>query len=237
MTNKWKQIWGEKSVQEDANFSLKTLISLNGFDTGVGSYNEEDWQQMVSDFCVRAPVFANSKILEVGCGCGAFLHQINQIISVDCYGLDYSKSLIQVAKMAIPRGKFRLGEANRLLFTSKKFDIIFSHSVFQYFPNHDYADEVLAVLCAQIRRGGKLLLMDLNDVNMKHTYYSDRMREYKSPTDYAKTYKNLNHLFFDKNSLSKRLESLKMSKIEFFPHAVHGYGNSKFRFNLICTKA
>ena len=60
-------------------FTLQTLISLNGFDTGVGSYNEEDWQQMVSDFCVRAPVVANSKILEVGCGCGAFLHQINQI--------------------------------------------------------------------------------------------------------------------------------------------------------------
>ena len=96
---------------------------------------------------------------------------------------------------------------------------------------------MLAVLCGQIRRGGKLLLMDLNDVNMKHTYHSDRMLEYKSPTDYAKTYKNLNHLFFEKNSLSNRLESLKMSKIEFFPHAVHGYGNSKFLFNLICTKA
>ena len=29
MTNKWKQIWEEKSVREDSGFSLKTLISLN----------------------------------------------------------------------------------------------------------------------------------------------------------------------------------------------------------------
>ncbi len=237
MNNKWKQIWGGKGAKENADFSLKTLISLNGFDTGVGSYNEEDWHQMVSDFCVRASLSANSKILEVGCGCGAFLLQISQVISVDCYGIDYSESLIEVAQMAIPRGKFRVGEANKLLFPTKKFDIIFSHSVFQYFPNHNYANEVLAVLCSQIGQGGKLLLMDLNDVNMKETYHADRMREYKSPTDYAKTYTNLNHLFFDKNSLSNRLETLGMSNIEFFPHAVHNYGNSKFRFNLICTKA
>ena len=237
MHDKWKEIWTQKSIKKDANISLKKLISLNGFDTGVGSYDEENWQQMVSDFCIRAPVFANSKILEVGCGCGAFLYQINQVVNVDCYGVDYSKSLIQIAKIAIPGGKFRVGEANKLLFSSTKFDIIFSHSVFQYFPNHSYADEVLALLCTQIRPGGKLLLMDLNDVNMEDTYHSDRMREYKSPADYAKTYKNLNHLFFDKRSLSQRLKLLGMSKIEFFPHAVHGYGNSKFRFNLICTRA
>ena len=85
--------------------------------------------------------------------------------------------------------------------------------------------------------GGKLLLLDLNDANMEDTYHSDRMREYNSPADYAKTYKNLSHLFFDKQSLSQRLETLGMWKIEFFPHAASDYGNSKFRFNLICTKA
>ena len=130
-----------------------------------------------------------------------------------------------------------MGEANKLLFSSTEFDIIFSHSVFHYFPNHQYVDEVLALLCTQIKSGGKLLLLDLNDANMEDTYHSDRMREYNSPADYAKTYKNLSHLFFDKQSLSQRLETLGMWKIEFFSHAASDYGNSKFRFNLICTKA
>ena len=145
--------------------------------------------------------------------------------------------LIKIAKMAIPEGKFQVGEANKLLFSSTEFDIIFSHSVFHYFPNHQYVDEVLALLCTQIKSGGKLLLLDLNDANMEDTYHSDRMREYNSPADYAKTYKNLSHLFFDKQSLSQRLETLGMWKIEFFSHAASDYGNSKFRFNLICTKA
>ena len=72
MNKKWKEIWGQKSIEVDSDISLKKLISLNGFDTGVGSYSEENWLRMVSDFCSRAPVFENSKILEVGCGCGAF---------------------------------------------------------------------------------------------------------------------------------------------------------------------
>ena len=237
MNKKWKQIWEKKSIKVDSDISLKKLISLNGFDTGVGSYDEENWLKMVSDFCFRAPVFENSKILEVGCGCGAFLYQINQIKNADLYGIDYSKSLIKIAKMAIPQGKFQVGEANKLLFSSTEFDIIFSHSVFHYFPNHQYVDEVLALLCTQIKSGGKLLLLDLNDANMEDTYHSDRMREYNSPADYAKTYKNLSHLFFDKQSLSQRLETLGMWKIEFFSHAASDYGNSKFRFNLICTKA
>ena len=237
MNKNWKQIWEKKSIKVGSDISLKKVISLNGFDTGVGSYDEENWLKLVSDFCFRAPVFENSKILEVGCGCGAFLYQINQIKNADLHGIDYSKSLIKTAKKAIPEGKFQVGEANKLLFSSTEFDIIFSHSVFHYFPNHQYVDEVLALLCTQIRSGGKLLLLDLNDANMEDTYHSDRMREYNSPADYAKTYKNLSHLFFDKKSLSQSLETLGMLKIEFFPHAASDYGNSKFRFNLICTKA
>ena len=145
-----------------------------------------------------------------------FLYQINQIKNADLHGIDYSKSLIELAKIAIPEGKFKVGEANNLLFPSTEFDIIFSHSVFQYFPNHDYANEVLALLCDQIKLSGKLILLDLNDADMEDTYHSERMREYNSLLIMLKNYKNLSHLFFNKQSLSDHLKSLGMSSIEFF---------------------
>ena len=45
MNKKWKQIWEQKynKASSEIEISLKKLISLNGFDTGVGSYDEENW--------------------------------------------------------------------------------------------------------------------------------------------------------------------------------------------------
>ena len=47
----------------------------------------------------------------------------------------------------------------------------------------------------------------------------------------------LDHMFYDKNDFLTTLESHGMCDIEFFPHAIPEYGNSSFRFNLICVKA
>ena len=67
MNKKWKQIWEQKynTASSEIEISLKKLISLNGFDTGVGSYDEENWLKMVSDFCLRAPVLRIQKYLRL----------------------------------------------------------------------------------------------------------------------------------------------------------------------------
>ena len=44
--------------------------------------------------------------------------------NVNLHSIDY-KSLIEIAKMALPEGKFK-GEANNLLFPSTEFDIFFA---------------------------------------------------------------------------------------------------------------
>ena len=78
--------------------------------------------------------------------------------------------------------------------------------------------------------------MDMNDVSKEKIYHKERMLAYKKPQEYEATYRGLDHLFFDKKSIEYLLTSLGMKNIEYFPHAVSEYGNSKFRFNLICTK-
>ena len=139
---------------------------------------------------------------------------------MNCYGVDYSESQIETANKAIPQGHFFVEEAIKLSLPNTEFDIIFSHSVFQYFPNDDYVEEVLTTWCKQIKKGGKLVLMDLNDASLEEVYHSERMLAYKTSSEYQTIYKDLNHLFLDKKSLSQRLESLGMLNVEFFPHAV-----------------
>ena len=232
----WKQIWSRKSVRNLSNITLSDLIVANGYDTGVGSYNAKNWRIMVADFCNKIALQHNRKVLEIGCGSGAFLYAINEIFKVESYGIDYSESLIEVAKAAIPNGEFKTQAANQPSDFKTSFDVIFSNGVFFYFPDHDYVKTVILNWTKHISSGGKLALMDLPDEKHEDTYHRERMKAYKDPSKYDSDYKGLRHLFFNKNGMIQYLESIGMKDVQLFPHVVNSYGNARFRFNIICTR-
>jgi len=232
----WKQIWSKKQLSSTQHGSLHDLIVAAGFDTGVGSYDEDSWRKMVVDFLNRTKLNEAANVLELGCGSGAFIFALNELVQARYYGLDYSSSLIDIAKIALPEARLVATEANSSVFDDIWFDIIFSHSVFQYFPSLDYADAVIEKWCKTIKKDGILVLLDLNDKNYEDDYHNGRKLAYTNPADYYDNYKGLEHLFFDKENLINTLKLCGMKRIEFFHHAVADYGNAKFRFNIICVK-
>lgn len=234
--DKWQSIWSKKDLMPNSTQSLNNLIVANGFDTGVGSYSEDKWREMVFDFLKRTNFTENATVLELGCGSGAFLFSLNELVKANYFGLDYSPSLLNIAKTALPKAHLIAKEAKSSVFDDVYFDIIFSHSVFQYFPSMVYAEDVITMWCKKIKGGGKLVLLDINDKEKENDYHNERMLAYRNPSEYYKTYEGLSHLFFDKVRLRKILKKCGMKEIEMFPHAVADYGNSKFRFNIICTK-
>ena len=236
MKDQWKEIWGKKEISVNSEIGLKQLINADGFDNGVGSYSVQNWRKMVADFCNRVSLKNDANVVEIGCGSGAFLYAARELVDANYYGVDYSKSLIDIAQQAIPHGCFVADEALNQNFVSTVFDVVFSHSVFHYFPHVGYAEEVLLNWCALIRPGGYLVLMDINDVEYEKTYHASRMSEYKNPKEYITKYDGLNHLFLSQQKLSDYLSKIGMSDIAFFPHSVPSYGNSQFRFNLICRR-
>lgn len=236
MSDKWRKIWSKKELVKDEIISLENLIKADGFDTGVGSYTPDSWKKMVADFCDRVEIKDTYNLVEIGCGSGAFIFAANDICKASWYGVDYSESLVKIAKKAVPNGRFAADEAINLNFIGTSFDVVFSHSVFQYFPNEDYAENVLRTWCSKLRKNGYLVLLDVNDCDVEQIYHSERAKAYSSPEEYEKDYLGLKHLFFDKGRLSIFLSSIGMSDIKFFPHKASDYSNSKFRFNLICKK-
>lgn len=236
MSNKWKKIWQKKEIDSTLKVELAELINADGFDTGVGSYSVKTWRSMVADFCDKVSLKKEANVVEIGCGSGAFIYAANELVNANWYGVDYSESLINIAQKAIPNGQFIADEAINQNFMSTEFDVVFSHSVFQYFPSVSYAEGVLLNWCNKIRNGGYLVLMDINDVEFEAVYHSERMKAYKNPEEYNSAYNGLSHLFMSKQKLIECLVSLGMTDFIFFPHAVSGYGNSKFRFNLICKR-
>lgn len=118
----WKSIWNAKSLQSKEKISISDLIKLDGFDTGFGSYDEVSWVEMVRDFVNIVNLQPNSNVYEIGCGAGCFLYTITQIIEINCFGIDYSKNLIDIAKRVIPKGKFLVDEAINIHTSGKEFD-------------------------------------------------------------------------------------------------------------------
>ena len=192
---------------------------------------------MVADFISRTNLDDGTNILELGCGSGAFIFALNENVRANYYGVDYSAGLIDVARKALPEGEFLTSEVAAPVFDNINFDIVFSHSVFQYFPDIKYANTVVERWCKKIKQGGMLLLLDLNDQNSEDNYHRERMRVYSRPENYYENYRGLEHLFFDKGNLVAKLKACGMTSIEFFDHAVAEYGNAKFRFNISCIKA
>jgi ubiquinone/menaquinone biosynthesis C-methylase UbiE len=236
MSDKWKKIWSLKKQIEGGIISLESLIKADGFDTGAGSYTSDGWKMMVTDFCNRVEIKDTYNIIEIGCGSGAFIYAANDICRANWYGIDYSESLINLAKDAIPNGTFVVDEAINLNFEETLFDVVFSHSVFHYFPDKDYAKDVLRAWCSKLKKNGYLVLLDINDIEKLEIYHSQRAKEHGSPEEYEKKYSGLSHLFFEKNELFEFLTNVGMAQLKFFPHKVSDYGNAKFRFNLICKK-
>lgn len=232
---KWKDIWvsrtplnweNDKSLYADLNDQiLYSLIRTDGFDSGTGSVFLDSWKSYVDWVTMILQVGDNDSIYEVGCGTGALLfpfyingHQVG--------GLDYSSLLINNAGKLMENMDFEVNEAQNLS-TEKKYDFVLANSVFFYFPDYAYAENVLNKMVEKAIK--RVLIMDVPDLKLKDECEKVRSSAYP-PGEYEKKYNGLSHLYFDrdwfvnygmKNQLTVKLYDQKISN----------YDNSRFRFN------
>lgn len=231
----WKLVWNSKAAQIKKDDLLNSLIKANGFDTGCGDYSSAQWQLMTLELSKILNITKDSKVLEIGCGSGALLHAIQIHSQAKIFGYDYSVSLISSANQFL-NGEFKVSEALINPFDYIKFDFAISHSVFQYFPDQDYAIKTIQTMANSLMPGGKIALLDLNDAACENIYHEDRRKNYKDPSTYDEKYKNHPHLFYSKDVIKNALIKFGFTDVSFPQHSVAEYINSKFRFNIIGTK-
>jgi SAM-dependent methyltransferase len=215
---------------------LSALIKADGFDTGFGDYTAEQWRILVKGAANRAGVHGGSSVLEIGCGSGAFLYELERLTSCRVTGIDFSRSLVNDAARHIPFGDFIVCDAANIPLPNEAFDAVLSHAVLYYFSDLIYVRRVLHEAYAKLRSGGRICLMDLNDKDAESRYHESRKRHFKDPKEYDRRYSGLEHLFFDRASFASDLREAGFVGVEFFNHDVPEYVNSKFRFNVIATK-
>ena len=233
---KWKKIWANKGKKIGRLSSLGQLLEMNGHDTGFGSFTPDEWETMVKSFYGQVTFEKGSNVLEIGCGCGAFLYVLQELCPAHYYGIDYSENLIRKAEELLSDCQFMVSEANQLAFSDIKFDVIYVYSVFQYFPDVSYAEEVIKIWSEQIKPGGLLVLMDLNDDRFQKDYHAVRANSYDSIETYFENYKSLSHLFMNELSLEQFLLNGGFSSVKSFDLPITNPEKVNLRFNLLAVK-
>lgn len=234
----WHEIWLKKgravTIDKNKNQQLIDLIKLDGFDTGGGAMTEQAWLELVGLVHQKINLKKNDNIIEIGCGAGAFLYPFYCEELYNITGIDYSDSLIEIAKKVMPKANLVCAEAKHLPFENTYFDMAISNSVFNYFPDYQYSEQVLMEILRVLKSGGSGALLDLNDLAKKE-YAENARRQEMGVEKYNELYKDLHQLYYDKKWLSNLLKKLGV-KFQIFDQDIKGYKNSLWRFNIIFEK-
>lgn len=192
---------------------------VSGYAHGLARLTEEG----LADITGTARDFLDLKnadrLLDVGCGVGLLTQHLVGDVEV-IVGLDANSEM-----MANARGDSGfvvvVGMADRLPFDSSTFDKLFCHSIFQYFPDYQYAARVVNEMTRVLQPGGKCLIMDVPDIAKKGVY-----SDIKTPDSH-----NLERLFYNKAWF---VEVAPNSHV--FEQRIRDYDNSKFRFNVLIQR-
>ena len=233
-SEKWKEVWELKGLEAgEDELALKDLLVIDGYNTAQGTMTEDRWMKAIEMVKKELKLKKDDYLLEVGCGAGAMLLPLSKI-GIKVAGIDYSTSSIEVAKKVIPNLIVQTAEACKLPFRDNEFDAILSFSVFFYFPDYEYAERVLLEMLRVSRNGAKILIADIPDLSKKEM--SERYRRKSlSKEKYNQLYSEYPHLYYSKKWFRNFVERRGLF-VKVFDQNIGGYGNSKFRFNVLITK-
>jgi SAM-dependent methyltransferase len=221
----WKNVWNSKTVK-DVN-DLQDLINANGFDTScLFVKNLTDY---INSVRIKMGMKDGQSVFEAGCGCGSILYLLHKA-NLRVGGSDYSASLIEIAKKLNISDDIFEGVANELP-TEPKYDYVIANSLFQYFPDLKYAEDVTRLMMEKSLQGS-IAILDVNDL-AKYELYLDIRR--KAEPDYDAKYKGFQHLFIGKQfwiDLGSKFNWSVIIEDQDIPE----YKNSKFRYNIFITK-
>ena len=180
-------------------------------------------------FRKRLGVRRDHSLLEVGCGAGLFLLPFAQS-GVKVGGVDYSKTLVEIAKAVLPGGsRVRHSEANRLPFAPASFDHAASNGVFLYFPSWSYAEQALDEVLRVLKPGGRCLITDLNDLKKK-TLAERLRRKNLGVKKYRQMYKGLHHMYYRQEWFARYARQRGLVFEVASQKKANNYGNSAWRF-------
>jgi len=220
-SRKWKEVY-ERLPLERATCSLADISGFNRYC---------DDQEALRHFVFRrlAGLQRGSSpgrtVCAVGCGCGDKLKLFCEA-GFQCFGVDYSSSMIERAKVEMPAAQLFNSEAIELPFPSACADIVFSFSVFIYFEAWDYAARALEEMWRVARPGAVVCVWDVPDVNRKK-----EVEAFRGPAE-----QGYEHTYYDMNDFVRWFLEHGASEVRSEYVVLPFYKHSLSRFHITAVK-
>lgn len=229
MTQNWRDVWNRRTPGDGA-LTLDTLIKLDGFDSGAGRIEVDDWRSYVTAIARKLNLVEGASVYEVGCGAGAFLYALRERRSLHVGGIDYAAGLIAAASRSMPDGRFTVGEA-RGVDCDDQYDYVMANGVFHYFEL-EYAADVLERMFRKARVA--VAVTEIPDLATRDE--SEAMRgKLLDPEQYRIKYAGLEHTYFARDWFMAFARAQGRT-CELFDGCVPHYAQNRFRFGCIIRK-
>ena len=234
--NNWKKIWEAKGnsfiEKEDVFEMFCELKKANGFDVQTDdNYYKNFWLQWHNTAeKVKSLSDGFKSVYEVGCGSGVNLYMFQQLYGIlELGGMDYSNSLLNIAKSVLNKPSLICDEAINLNIMPK-YDFVLADSVFQYFESSDYGMKVLEKMYQKAEK--IIVITEIHDIEQRDLLLEHRRA---SVENYDELYKGLDKTFYSKNDFEEFAESHNC-KIEIAKPQNDSYWNNEYVFDCYFIK-
>lgn len=195
------------------------LREVSGYIHGLAQITEVGLEDITNTAKTVLGLNSADRLLDIGCGAGLITQELVGSVGV-LVGLDASHEMLMCSTQDCRFDRVQ-AMADSLPFNVGSFNKVFCHSIFQYFPNHQYAAKVIAEMLRVMQPGGRCLIMDIPDISKKEDY----IRVKTSDSN------NLQRIFYDKELLRSLAPNVSV-----FEREITDYGNSRFRFNVLIVQ-
>lgn len=208
----WMDYWNTKG-----STAIKDQKYINGYEGKLSYLPNAAYRSLITSIKKILKLSKRESLLDVGCGGGILTIALQKYVN-NIIGVDGSTEMLKHVPKTI---ETHLANAAKLPFLDNKFDKILCHSIFQYFSNINYARTVLEEMERVCKPNGLIYIVDVPDEAKKEKYKANKKIE-----DH-----NLIRLFY-----SKKFFMDVWPKAKIFDNNLKGYGNAKFRFNVLFQK-
>lgn len=227
----WREIWEAKGRRGSGD-----LHKIDGNDL----LSLAEWENTVSTLVTPLALRPGMRVVELGCGAGAFLAALKRIEpGLQISGLDYAASMIAIAGTRLV-GDFLVGDIrNCPALASASADVACSFGVLLYLDSEADVSRALEEIDRVAKPGGKIYVGEISDLAKRDLAL--RMRRSTHANHERVSPQDLQHLYLSREFVLTEAKRLGWENVRIVDHAtlpaLAGNPLAGYRFSVYAAKS